>query len=379
MSETPILDLQCDPPRLHYNWKPILAGTLIGLALMRFVSLDSRWWFPALYLSIAVHEVGHLAAAKLVGMEAGGIVVGGLMIFKSGDHWLWRFDFRRILSGGLAKPLLKKGSFHLSQNVWMVAGGPLATLLLAAVCFLALQNSSRPSPWLSTLWWINLFLFASTFIPAGGLNKSDIPRLWQLLRNPEESRSWAALLQVQSEETAGVLPRDWDAELVALMLQPQGDNPYRQMLAFYRRMNEGREADALQHLERALSTSGKYGRPIRHWCFLEAACCSALLRGNPAGARIWLDRAIRLRKPLSRYSVDAAIAQSEGRYQDAIELWDASLAYVVKKRFDSGLTRFAQANIVEYRRQCQEALQTGRGTPPHRLGPSEPSSAILTS
>jgi hypothetical protein len=130
------------------------------------------------------------------------------------------------------------------------------------------------------------------------------------------------------------------------------------MLAFYRCVDQNQEPEALGHLEQALSGSGNLGRPMRQWCFLEAACSSALLRHSPAAARTWLERGMRLRKPPSRYSIDAAIAQSEGRYRDAIELWDASLAYLVKKRFDSGLTRFAKAKIAEYRRQCCEALQT---------------------
>lgn len=216
MSETPILDLQRDPPKPRRAWMPLVFGGLIGIALARWISLDPFSWFPVLYLSIAFHEIGHLAAAKLVGMEAGGIVVGGLMIFRSGDRWLWRFDFRRILSGGLAKPLPKKGTFHPAQHAWMIAGGPLATILLAAAAGIARWNSTSPADWLGTLWWVNLFVLVSAFVPAGGLNKSDIPRLWQLLRHPEEARAWAALLQVQSEETAGVLPRDWDPELFAL-------------------------------------------------------------------------------------------------------------------------------------------------------------------
>jgi hypothetical protein len=92
------------------------------------------------------------------------------------------------------------------------------------------------------------------------------------------------------------------------------------MLVFYRCVDQNQEPEALGYLEQALSGSGNLGRPIRQWCFLEAACSSALLRHSPAAARTWLERGMRLRKPPSRYSIDAAIAQSEGRYRDAIEI-----------------------------------------------------------
>src|SRR5215469_371416 len=113
MSDFPILDLECDPPKPRASWLPLAIGALIGLGLgfvfKGVIELDNTWWLPILYLSIAIHELGHLGAAKLVGMDAGGIAVGGFLLFKSGDHWIWRFDWRRTFSGGLAKPLLKDG------------------------------------------------------------------------------------------------------------------------------------------------------------------------------------------------------------------------------------------------------------------------------
>jgi hypothetical protein len=359
MSETPILDLECDPPKLHRSWLPTALGLLIGISLIGSVTMDPLWWFPILYASVAVHEIGHLVAAKLCGMEAGGIVVGGLMILRSGDRWLCRFDFRRILSGGIAKPLPTRADTHRAEHAWMVAGGPIATILLAAVSGIALLNYSHPPAWLSTLWWINLLLSFSTLIPVGGINRSDGPRLWLLLRQPEEAKSWVALVRLQAQDTVGVLPRDWDPELVAQMLEynpESGDSSYRQLLAFYRCIDEGDSAAALTHLEKALEGSGRCGLPVRQWCFLEAACSSAVLRGNPAAARTWLERGTRLRKPASTFSLEAAIAQSEARYHDALPLWDKALAFLVKHKLDSGLARFGKELTAKYRSQCAAAI-----------------------
>jgi len=241
----------------------------------------------------------------------------------------------------------------------MVAGGPIATILLASIAGILVRNFSDPPTWLSSFWWINLFLLLSTMLPTKGINKSDIPSIWRLLHDPEASRSWIAVLQVQSQEAAGVLPRDWDPELVALMLRADpktGDNAARQMLAFYRRIDEGEEAAALQHLELALSASANCGRAVRQWCFLEAACSSALLRHSPSAARTWVARAVKIAKPASLHSIDAAIAQSEHRYSDALQLWDATLAYLAKRKTDSGLVRSVKARIVEYREQCRTAM-----------------------
>src|ERR1017187_3694112 len=157
MPETPILDLERDPPKLKRQWVGLVIGGAAGLGgwylLQGSIYIDAAWWFPLLYASIAFHEVGHLAAAKIVGMEAGGIAVGGLLIFKSGTRWIWRFDWRRILSGGLAKPLVGSGESRRGPYAWMVAGGPLATMLLAATSGVAARMAADNSIWIS-LWWI---------------------------------------------------------------------------------------------------------------------------------------------------------------------------------------------------------------------------------
>jgi hypothetical protein len=363
MSETPILDLELEPPKLRRPWLAYLLGGVIGALIGFYLAdrIDSLWWLPILYVSVAVHEVGHLIAAKLVGMEAGGIVIGGLVIFKSGSRWLTRFEWRRILSGGLFKPLPRKGDFDPARYAWMVAGGPLATALLIGTGGIAFWRSpAGAGGWLGTLWWINVALGILCLLPSRGVNKSDGARLWQLLRHPEEARSAMALLQLQTEETAGVQPRDWDAGLFEEMLKGDpkaGESSYRQMLAFYRRIDEGNEAAALLHLENALARSGCCGRLVKHWCFLEAACSSAIIRGDPEKARTWLARATRLRKPQSKHGLEAAIAMSEKRYEDAVRHWDAALADLAKRKLDSGLARFGKAKIAEYQSRCREAIE----------------------
>jgi len=366
MSATPILDLEIDPPALRSSHVGTLGGMLvgvvIGVTLIGKVYIDPVWWLPILYLSIAVHELGHLAAAKLAGMDVGGIAVGGIVILKSGSRWICRFEWRRILSGGLAKPLAKNGTLSAKRYAWVVAGGPIATALLAGLAALALRQSPDPdSDWLPSLQWINLFLLFATMIPASGLNQSDIPRLLQILFRPAIFRAHMAAMQVQSEETIGVLPRDWNPEWFDAMMAPTGSAGsgaagYRHMLAFYRKIDEGDDSAALTHLEAALAASGFGGRPIRHWVFLEAAASSALLRSNPEAARTWLDRARNVRRPDSTASIEAAIAQAEGRYQDAFDLWNQALAYIERRRVDSGLARFAKTKIAAYQMQCRQAL-----------------------
>ena len=111
VSATPILDLDRDPPGIVRSWTPMLFGALLGVAVAQWAQIDPWSLVPALFISVMLHECGHLVAGKLAGMEPGGVVICGVMLLKSGDRWLCRFDGRRLLSGGIAKPLPRKGDF----------------------------------------------------------------------------------------------------------------------------------------------------------------------------------------------------------------------------------------------------------------------------
>ena len=134
MSTTPILDLQEPPPKPgSARWIAVLIGVLIGglvgmlqvrLPTFSGMGFNGLLLIPAFYASIAVHELGHLLAGSLVGMPPGGLVIGGIVIFKSGRRWIIRFEPRRVFGGGLAKALPQKDSLRLASFGWMVAGVP---------------------------------------------------------------------------------------------------------------------------------------------------------------------------------------------------------------------------------------------------------------
>jgi hypothetical protein len=264
-------------------------------------------------------------------MRPGAIVVGGIVIFKSGKRWLVRFDYRRIFSGGLAKVLPQKGDFRPASFGWMIAGGPFATFVFTLVCGLVgLRYGRGPWGWTDTLFWMALLITVIPLVPVSrGLNRSDGARLWRLMRRPDQSRPWMALWALQTEETRGVLPRNWDAELIrqVLMADPSsGEYSYIQLLAFYRSTDEKKEQVALEHLENALARSANSSKVLRQCIFLEAASSSAWSRGNVSQARTWVERAGEVREPVSTDGVEAVIAIREERYDDALRFLAAARA-----------------------------------------------------
>jgi hypothetical protein len=319
MYQTPILDLEQPPPKSRLPWRAILITVCAGGAF-DFVLLSEHPGWPAFngllfllffYLSIAVHEVGHLVAGKLAGMEPGGISIGGFIAVKSGANWVVRFDWRRM-GGGFAKPLPPKGEFRPERFAWMVAGGPLASVLFTLISAAAWWAGGSRSEALGSMFWAGLLTAVISALPFTYASaKSDGARLLLILRHPDAARAWMALAALLAEEAAGMLPRDWDRELCALALNPPPAAPeysYAQLLAYYRTLDLGRDEDAPALIENGLVHSAKAGKLVRYCCFLEAACASACLRKNSEQARTWLARGRKLLKPETTASLDAAIA-----------------------------------------------------------------------
>ena len=374
MSETPILDLDREPPEPSKPWLPkliaLFVGVVIGLILVlrdhaelpdwHWPAFNGLLMVPALYVSIAVHEVGHLIAGTLVGLDIGGIAIGGFVFLKSGKNWTFRFD-GYSWTGGFFVPFTNARSFRRAPLSWMIAGGPMASLGLTLVCLLAHVHAGS-GIWNSvgSLFWIALLTLIFSVIPfSSGLNRSDGARLSLLLRHPDQALSWMALLALQTGEAKGLRPREWDPELVrhALSFGAEArEYPYCQLMAYYRRLDEGAESAALQHLENALARSAKTGRPMRHVLYLEAASANANIRKQVTQARDWCRRACKLRKPKSLDAIEAGIAMCEGRFGEALQSWEAARAYVARRKLDSGLVRFAKEKWAEYESVCRIAV-----------------------
>ena len=368
MQATPILDLIQDPPAPRISRVGLLIGAAIGLGFVflpdsltgMMPGFNLLLWLPCLYIAICVHELAHLAAGIAAGMPPGGLVVGGFVMLKSGDHWTFRFDRRRLLGGGLAVPLPEKGKFNVAGFAWMVAAGPIASVLSVLVCWLAfLKYGSGDWDWIGSFFWASAVGLLSLIPMSSGMNKSDAARLWMLWTKPEQSRAWMAAVAVQAESTAGVRPRERDSALVEQMLQmpPDGaEGIFRHIMAYYRRLDEKNDQAACEHLESALAASAKSGKAVRQLLFLEAAEVNGLIRHNAAHARTWLERAVKLRKAESIACVKGSIAMCEARFEDGLREIAEARAFIVKKKLDSGLARFAKERLDDRERQCRDAL-----------------------
>ncbi|HVW09387.1 MAG TPA: hypothetical protein VHC90_12435 [Bryobacteraceae bacterium] len=377
MSATPILDLEQEPPKppkppkaAGRVWR-IVAGLAIGAIAgnvapavedfwPHFPSFNIFVWILALHVMILLHECGHLVAGMLAGLPPGGMRVGCFALIRSGDRWIFRFEPRRFLSG-MAIPLPPEGGAPVSSLIWMVAGGPLASVAVMAVCWAAwLKYGDGNRDWIGSVWWA-AFACLSCLIPmSNGLMKSDISRLWMFWRHPDETESWVALVAVNAENLRGVRPRDWMPSLAGKMSarDPKDRSIQAELFLYCRCWDEGDFEGALQHLETCLALSGRAGKGVRKALFFEAAAASAFRRRDAAHARTWRERAEKLGKfsAVPGAGSAAAVAMCEGRYEDALREIEEARRVILRRNPGSGVAVFAREQLNAHESECRRAL-----------------------
>lgn len=201
-------------------------GYLIGHA-GSWLTLDlvpeGRWMVMlsacalALWPHIVVHEAGHALAGLSRGMQPIAFGVGPIRCERGGDRWRWRYGGGlRGISGFAA--LLPTGTRGLGRadQLWFLAGGPLANLLTAVLCFALLpllQGAAAAA--LLGIALSALFIGLLNLVPFHSQGwRSDGMGLFDLLRRSPHAAVQQQVNQLMALTMSGVRPREWPAALL---------------------------------------------------------------------------------------------------------------------------------------------------------------------
>lgn len=221
----------------------LVIGGLIGYFGVQYLAsnfkMDTAYSFTALQkiglifsflLSFLVvlfmHELGHIIGGLAGGDEFGFLVVGPFRFEKEDGRIRLQYNRDATLWGGVAMTLPQHRDYSPGWRALLVAGGPLASLLLGLALWLLLGTFGDIPPGLSAggaLAWISgqftglisWFIFVATIIPsrAGGF-MSDGMQLLYLLRNDEQARAYAGIMQLFSLSRRGTRPADYPPHLL---------------------------------------------------------------------------------------------------------------------------------------------------------------------
>jgi hypothetical protein len=322
-----------------------LAKSAGGAPLRELVQMD-LWTLallPAMWLLVVlVHEFGHLLGGRLAGMRP-------LMLFAGPLHFDFGADRLRLKRnrvagtfGGLAACLPAAGTTR-SGFAMLVAGGPLASLLLAV---LAAGSGLAIGGWvggaLVATGAMSLLIAAATLIPlrAGGY-MSDGGQLVGLARNDAETTARLSLSTLMAHSASGVRPRDWDPGLLA-SATPDTDEPNLRLVAALLRAghheDHGRRDAADAEFRRVAGIIADPAQTaiadgMRRAVAVSLAAWIATEHDDPGTARAWLE-ASRGGFSVAAVSLhaEAAVRAAEGHRDEARQLLDAARAALPQVR-----------------------------------------------
>lgn len=337
-------------------WRGILVGLVAGGAVGALGVIVGRWavgeaalraflpevswsgWtllamVPMAWVVIVVHEAGHLLGGRLGGMRPALLFAGPLQVEFAPAGVRRRLNRHAATWGGLAVALPAPGTSR-GAYVRYVAGGPLASLALAALAWvIAEQVGGHGGGILLATALLSTAIGLVTLVPgrAGGY-LTDGAQLLGLLRDDAATVQRLRLGAFLSQGLSGVRPRDQDPAEAQALLDEATDPTHRMALqhaladiALDR--GDAIEADRwMRALASALAAPEAADVPMmarQPFALRIAAWCAR--RGDLATARAWQASATGpLFDPAARALTDATLAHADGRIADR----DAAIATV---------------------------------------------------
>lgn len=279
--------------------------------------------FPVLMLIVlGTHEIGHVLGGLSQGMRFLLLIVGpfGWHASSSGPKFQWNTNL--ALMGGLAAMLPKNGGATRRQLLVMVAGGPLASLLLAIFAFVpASVSDPRFAAYFTIVAGTSFGIFLVTLIPvrSGGF-MSDGLQIIDVLRGGRSVIERNTLMHVFAQSLDGVRPRDWDSATIDELARLDSQDPLQRtgglMYLLARAMDCQNDADIARYRSLLEDSVEGYPSGFKQSIYVELAIC-AWLAGDTDAVR----RYLKLSKggiveKSRRLLAQAALAKLEGRDRD---------------------------------------------------------------
>jgi len=333
-----------------------VAKGAVGLAPVRdSLGALSAWdllVLPVIWLLVvAVHEGGHLAGGMARGMRFLLLIVGPFGLVRAGERVEFRWFFNLGTLGGVAAAVPNPDLPLKPQLQRLILGGPLASLLLAALCagvFLVTDGRIAAYAMLTAALSALIFLVTAAPMRAGGF-MSDGMQFLSLSRDPGMVERRARLIGLMGLGLAGSRPRDLDPGLLAQAQQLAGEETLYDVgvwiYSFFNAWDRGDREAAGLWLDRIAGVIDDYPDGFRQSVAIELALYEAWQRRDLAAAQAWMARAKGGVVDASRRALaEAAVSLLQGEAAEA----DVALAKarrMLARGMDPGLAKLSADQI----------------------------------
>ncbi|MEZ4864538.1 MAG: hypothetical protein R3C14_24700 [Caldilineaceae bacterium] len=338
----------------------------------------------SIYVTVAVHEVGHLLVALALGYHFVLIHVGMVGLGRTASGLRWRRTSNNLLALRGGTIVLPQAACHSRWcELAVVAGGPLLQILwLVGLHWIngAVQTEVI-HPYLvallHSLTYLTFIGLCSCIIPFRfGMTATDARHVFQLLRGGAAVERQLAVQQLTARVFRDTSYAELDAAAIAAVITPTDGSRSSyaaQLLAAARALSRGEATAAAAALNQVLAFV--HANPALRqagWPFFYAARYELAFGRGPQAARPWLACAAVVENPLLAVDLsqawlhlEARLLQAEGRLAAARTAAQQSLA-LVEQRLDWGGT--------QEERQGLHALlaQLPAGTPAAVWRPASP-------
>ena len=342
-------------------------GLAVGRALARSGNRDQSFGRPdlvwliaglviAIFLAIAIHEFGHVVAGLSQRFRFWLYIVGPLRIQRTTDDRIeagWNTSLQ--LAGGIAASVPSDNHNLARRMAVMVAGGPLASLLLGVVALGLAYVLSHPGVRLVSILigTVSFGIAVVTLLPMRTSNfHSYGARLLMYWFQRDRMERWARSAALTSLALSGTRPRDWNPEMVGGLDQIMDhslDGVGMATMLFYYEIDRGDMEAAANHLDFFLAHQDAYPEPFRPGMRLEGAWFEGVVRRRADVARQWLDQSSggMLVEPQTRLRATAAVLLAEGNFKEAAAKAEEALAVLNDLKVRRGI-HWAEESMVQH-------------------------------
>jgi Peptidase family M50 len=257
-------------------------GTDQHLSTPGFLGLIVQFQLAAL-LATLCHELGHAIAGWASDMKLRSFQIGPFQWAIRDGNWRFAYQEGRFAGGSVAMAATHLKKIR-SRRVFQVLGGPVASLLTAAVCGVT-ALSAKGHGW-EPYWTL---LGMAMAIASGHF----VANLFQLLSR----RPWAdvdlAFLMVTTSQVSSIRPKDWDIEVLRAAGETLTEGQRGMLLQLYCCMHyleAGRIPEALLRLQVAENLQAEGNLPATLEICARFVFVHAVFNHHAAAAQRWWQR-----------------------------------------------------------------------------------------
>jgi hypothetical protein len=277
--------------------------------------------FLAMGAVVIVHELGHLIAGLMVGLEFVTIRFGPLVV-----HSPFRISFRRGLGGyaGATSMVPRQARGIRWRFLVMLFAGPAANVISSGAVMKLVGSTSVFMDWLVLL---SVMVGLGNLVPFARRSLvSDGKRVLMLLRGGGQGERWIAVVQLVADLRNGVPPEDLRPELLGMATAIRDDSvdtvaghALAYTSAWYARTAD----EAARILETCLQYLGFAPPILREGILADAGVFQGRKRSRADLAREWLtELPAKTQYPGLRLRVEAAILEAEGDIRGSLRKLD---------------------------------------------------------